>query len=52
MARFVRLLFSGAVGGVATLGFVGAVGANLNGLVLCYLLGSGLGCMLFSGLCA
>ena len=49
MGRFVRLLFSGAVAGVATLGFVGAVGANLNGLVLVLFAGFWLGLHAFFG---
>ena len=51
MGRFVRVLCSGAVAGVATLGFVGAVGvgANLNGLVLVLFAGFWLGLHAFFG---
>ena len=49
MGRFVRLLFSGGVAGVATLAFVGVVGANLSGLVLVLFAGFWLGLHAFFG---
>ena len=49
MGRLARLLFSGVVAGMATLGFLAAVGADLNGLVLVLFAGFWLGLHAFFG---
>ena len=49
MNRLVRLLFSGGVAGLATLVFVGVVGANLSGIVLVLFAGFWLGLHAFFG---